>query len=221
MASPSLVAPQGQHQHPAGSAQQQPTAAARLVSGQQCRQDRRVQTVAPELQHRFSSPSSDSTPKTLGANAGRDAFELSSCDTTPTPHWAMAVPYPHLCCSSLARRPKQDEKRIPHICVSTAPFPASRVLKTTNNLTRHGTARHVTSRHDSTQTFSPYHPADRLVSRFFFCRLPFPPPPPHPPVVPESAGANHHRLLPTKKSAVATFFFSLEENLSISVLPTH
>lgn len=178
-----------------------------------------MQTAAPEVQHRSSPPSSDSMPKTLGANAGRNALELSSCDThtNTTPIYGCALPCPtRTFFVSLSRRPKQDGKSMRLISTGFC----FKSTQTTNNSTRHGSARHVTSRLDA-DLFSLSSCRSAWLS-LFFCRLPFPPPPPHPPVVPESAGANHHRLLPTKKSAVATFFFSLEEILSsISVLPAH
>lgn len=177
-----------------------------------------MQTAAPEAQHRSSSPLSDSMPKTLGANAGRNALELSSCDTTLI--YGCALPCPTRPC--FVPLCQEDQNKTGK--VTTHPSNQHRVLlqeySNTNNSTRHGSARHITSRLDA-DLFSLSFCRSAWLS-LFFCRLPFPPPPPHPPVVPESAGANHHRLLPTKKSAVATFFFSLEEILSsISVLPAH
>lgn len=119
----------------------------------------------------------------------------------------MAVPCPALPALVLFLSVKKTKTRQGK--VTTHPSNQHRVLlqeySNTNNSTRHGSGRHITSRLDA-DLFSLSFCRSAWLS-LFFCRLPFPPPPPHPPVVPESAGANHHRLLPTKKSAVATFSF--------------
>lgn len=190
-------------------------------AGHLCRQDRPVQTAAPQVQHRSSSPSFNSTPRTLGANAGRDALELSSLNTTTITNQhhttlvsGCALPCLHVSCPS----PSRD---IPHTHTlrldgTRSALESVQTLQTILHSSVRHAARHVTSRQDSTQTF-PYHSSCRSAClTLCFCRLPFPPPAPHPPVVPESAGSNHYRFLPTKKSAVAThFFFSFSPGNSV------
>lgn len=167
-----------------------------------------MQTAAPQFHDRSSSPSYDSTRKTLGDNAGRNVLEPSSCDTN-TPTTPTALMSGCVCPALLplvlflsVDKTRPEREKWPHMRLDGTQTP--------NHSTQlgNGTARHVTSRHDSTRTF-PYHPADRPVySLFFFLPSAFSAASSPPRDEPESAGANHHRFLPTKKSAVATFSFA-------------
>lgn len=138
-----------------GSSQQPPDGACascgRLFSAVKTGQREPVQSAAPQLHDRSSSPSYDSTRKTLGANAGRSVLEPSSCDTN-TPTTPTALRSGCVCPALLplvlflsVDKTRPEREKWPHMRLDGTQTP--------NHSTQlgNGTARHVTSRHDSTR----------------------------------------------------------------------